>query len=87
VSETTPFVTGSDPQSTFVETPFAIEAADEEDASEAAPQVTSAATMAEILAATPDVPAVTVPELRESELISKDVTLIARGRKKRFRLH
>jgi hypothetical protein len=86
--ETTPLVTGSDPQSAFVETPFVIEEADEEEALESAPQVTSAATMAtEILAATPDVPAMAAPELRESELISKDLTLIARGRKKRFRLH
>jgi hypothetical protein len=48
----------------------------------------SAATMAtEILSASPEIPTVGVPEDLESEIISKDVTLIARGRKKKFRLH
>jgi hypothetical protein len=48
---------------------------------------TSVASMAtEILSATPDIPTVAVPETPESEFISKDVTLIARGRRKRFRL-
>jgi hypothetical protein len=48
----------------------------------------SAASMAtEILSASPDIPTVGVPEDAESEIISKDVTLIARGRKRRFRLH
>jgi hypothetical protein len=51
-------------------------------------QLSSAASMAtEILSATPEVEAVFVSdEDPKSELISKDVTLIARGRKKRFRL-
>ncbi|MGH3185411.1 MAG: hypothetical protein ACRDOE_26385, partial [Streptosporangiaceae bacterium] len=50
--------------------------------------MTSAASMAtEILSASPDIPTVATPEVAEAELISKDVTLIARGRKKRFRLH
>ncbi|HEY5025751.1 MAG TPA: hypothetical protein VII76_12310 [Acidimicrobiales bacterium] len=48
----------------------------------------SAASMAtEILAMAPDVPVAELSARPESELISKDVTLIARGRKKRFRLH
>jgi hypothetical protein len=48
----------------------------------------SAASMAtEILSASPDIPTIGVPEEPESEIISKDVTLIARGRRKRFRLH
>jgi hypothetical protein len=51
--------------------------------------MTSAASMAtEILSASPEV--VTVAEtddVPEAELISKDLTLIARGRKRRFRLH
>jgi len=52
-------------------------------------QLNSVASMAtEILAVAPEASATEVPEeLSESELISKDVTLIARGRKKRFRLH
>lgn len=52
-------------------------------------QLNSVASMAtEILAVAPEASATGVPEeLSESELISKDVTLIARGRKKRFRLH
>jgi hypothetical protein len=48
----------------------------------------SAASMAtEILSASPEIPTVGVPEDLESEIISKDVTLIARGRKRKFRLH
>jgi hypothetical protein len=48
----------------------------------------SAASMAtEILSVSPEASAVDVPGDGESELISKDVTLIARGRRKRFRLH
>jgi len=48
----------------------------------------SAASMAtEILAVAPDTPIITdVSEEPESEIITKDVTLIARGRRKRFRL-
>jgi hypothetical protein len=50
--------------------------------------VTSAASMAtEILSASPEAPAVETPEVADAELISRDLTLIARGRKKRFRLH
>jgi hypothetical protein len=50
--------------------------------------INSPASMAtEILAASPDIPTVGIPEGPEAEIISKDVTLIARGRKKRFRLH
>jgi hypothetical protein len=51
-------------------------------------QLTSAASMAtEILSATPEVEAVAAPEDEtKSEFISQDVTLIARGRRKRFRL-
>jgi hypothetical protein len=50
--------------------------------------VNSAASMAtEILSVAPEVSAVDVPDDVESEIISKDVTLIARGRRKRFRLH
>ena len=42
----------------------------------------------EILAVSPEASATEASEeLSEAELISKDVTLIARGRKKRFRLH
>jgi hypothetical protein len=48
----------------------------------------SAASMAtEILSASPEIPTVGFPEGLESEIISKDVTLIARGRKKKFRFH
>ena len=81
-------VTGAEP--VFAEeplTPF-LHSADE-GATEAPTDgvVTSVASMAtEILSATPDIPTVAVPDMRESELISKDLTLIARGRKKRFRL-
>ncbi|MGA2519739.1 MAG: hypothetical protein ABSG81_02845 [Acidimicrobiales bacterium] len=47
----------------------------------------SVASMAtEILSATPEIPTMAAPEPPASELISKDLTLIARGRKKRFRL-
>ena len=50
--------------------------------------MSSAASMAtEILSAAPDVPGVApVEEANESQIISKDLTLIARGRQKRFRL-
>ncbi len=41
----------------------------------------------EILAVSPEIPMVEAPDETESELITKDVTLIARGRKRRFRLH
>jgi hypothetical protein len=52
------------------------------------PQFSSAASMAtEILAVSPEIPMVEAPDETESELITKDVTLIARGRKRRFRLH
>ncbi len=55
---------------------------------DASNHLNSAASMAtEILSASPEIPTVGIPEDPESELISKDVTLIARGRKKRFRLH
>jgi len=48
---------------------------------------TSVASMAtEILSATPDIPTMAAPEEPESEIISKDVTLIARGRRRKFRL-
>jgi hypothetical protein len=48
----------------------------------------SAASMAtEILSVAPEASVPDVSDGPESELISKDVTLIARGRKKRFRLH
>jgi hypothetical protein len=52
-------------------------------------QLNSVASMAtEILAVSPEASATEASEeLSEAELISKDVTLIARGRKKRFRLH
>ncbi len=47
----------------------------------------SAASMAtEILAVAPDAPIVDASEEPESEIITKDLTLIARGRRKRFRL-
>ncbi len=55
--------------------------------------LTSAASMAtEILSASPEIDDVMQSDTeeadaQESELISKDVTLIARGRRKRFRLH
>jgi hypothetical protein len=52
--------------------------------------LTSAASMAtEILSASPEITTATVvvPEPQEAELISKEVTLIARGRRKKFRLH
>jgi len=55
--------------------------------------LTSAASMAtEILSVSPEIDDVTrsgteESDAQESELISKDVTLIARGRRKRFRLH
>ena len=69
--------------------PFAapIDAEYEEDASTGTPDPHSAASMAtEILSVAPEMPLVAVAEEPESELITKDVTLIARGRKKRFRL-
>ena len=48
----------------------------------------SPASMAtEILSLAPDAAPAEVVEAPHSELISKDVTLIARGRRKRFRLH
>jgi hypothetical protein len=48
---------------------------------------TSVASMAtEILSVTPDIPVMAVPEEPESEIITKDVTLIARGRRRKFRL-
>jgi hypothetical protein len=52
------------------------------------PVFSSAASMAtEILSATPESPFVAAPETSgEPDLISKDLTLIARGRRKRFRL-
>jgi hypothetical protein len=50
-------------------------------------QLASPASMAtEILSAAPEVEATAVPEEPTSDLISQDVTLIARGRRKRFRL-
>ncbi len=56
--------------------------------SDSAHQLNSAASMAtEILSAAPEVVATEAPPDSESELISKDMTLIARGRRKRFRLH
>jgi hypothetical protein len=59
----------------------------EEDDSTGTPDTHSAASMAtEILAVAPETPLAAVAEEPESELITKDVTLIARGRKKRFRL-
>jgi hypothetical protein len=55
---------------------------------DATDHLNSPASMAtEILSAAPDIPTIGIPEEPESELISKDVTLIARGRKRRFRLH
>jgi hypothetical protein len=49
----------------------------------------SAASMAtEILAATPEDPSIDAPkETPASPFISEDMTIIARGRRKRFRLH
>lgn len=56
--------------------------------SDSAHQLNSAASMAtEILSAAPEAVATDAPPDSGSELISKDMTLIARGRKKRFRLH
>ena len=54
----------------------------------AEPLYASAASMAtEILSTAPDTPIVAEPETSpEDELISKDLTLIARGRRRRFRL-
>ena len=55
---------------------------------ESEPVFSSAASMAtEILSATPESPFVAAPETSgEPDLISKDLTLIARSRRKRFRL-
>jgi hypothetical protein len=50
-------------------------------------EVNSAASLAtEILSASPEIAAIAVPEERESVFITQDVTLIARDRRKRFRL-
>jgi hypothetical protein len=71
-----------------VSAPGSIDTVDDLVAEEDSGQMTSAASMAtEILSASPDVPTVATPEVAEAELISKDLTLIARGRKRRFRLH
>jgi len=83
---------GSDPLTEFAHPEFAeAESEADEDVSEAGDQLfTSVASMAtEILSASPEIPTIGVPEETdsESELITKDVTLIARGRRKRFRLH
>jgi hypothetical protein len=79
--DTTSTVNGSQPL-----TPLA-DAADEDGATETSPQFTSTASMAtEILSASPEIPIVDIAETSEAELISKDLTLIARERKKRFRL-
>ena len=81
---------GSDPLTGFARPEFA-EAEAEEDVSGPADQLfTSVASMAtEILSASPEIPTVGIPEESdaESELITKDVTLIAHGRRRRFRLH
>jgi hypothetical protein len=50
------------------------------------PQYSSASMVTEILSAAPEMPIAAVAEDPESELITKDVTLIARGRKRRFHL-
>jgi len=75
---------GSEPLSSFGE--------QEEEEEEAVfvtdvPEFTAASMATEILSASPEIPIMAVPEESETELISKDVTLIARGRRKRFRLH
>jgi hypothetical protein len=86
-------VNGSDPFSAFDdgEAEGDVEAKAEGEAlftTDTPHHLNSAASMAtEILSASPDIPTVGVPEDLESEIISKDVTLIARGRKKKFRLH
>jgi hypothetical protein len=79
---------GSDPSHAVADTA----AEGDEITSDATGLFTSAASMAtEILSATPEVAFADLVEEptgdQEAELISKDVTLIARGRKKRFRLH
>jgi len=73
--------------------PFAasIDAEDEEDTATGTsdPHFSSAASMAtEILSVAPETAVAVVPDDSdpEAELITKDVTLIARGRKKRFRI-
>jgi len=76
-------VNGRDPLPTFDDSE--VEAVFTTDESH---HLNSAASMAtEILSASPDIATVGTAEDPESEIISKDVTLIARGRKKRFRLH
>ena len=71
-----------------IEPPMAFgDAAAEEDVATGTPQFTSTASMAaEVLSVSPEIPILEVPGTSESELISKDLTLIARERKKRFRL-
>jgi hypothetical protein len=68
--------------------PVSAHAGDDESVADESPVFASTASMAtEILSASPEIATVGVPETPESELISKDLTLIARGRRKRFRLH
>ncbi len=76
-------VNGSDPL------PAVAEVEDQDDvATELSGHVSSAASMAtEILSASPEIPTLETSDEREPVFITKDVTLIARGRKKRFRLH
>jgi hypothetical protein len=79
----TPQVNGVDPAPVPAET-----GEDDGDVGELSPVFSSAASMAtEILSASPDTASVATPEDPEQVLISQDVTLIARGRRKRFRLH
>jgi hypothetical protein len=78
----TPQVNGVDPAPVPAET-----GEDDGDVDELSPVFSSAASMAEILSASPDTASVATPEDPEQVLISQDVTLIARGRRKRFRLH
>ncbi len=79
-------INGSD----FLPAPAAPDESDYEPvfADDAGQQFNSAASMAtEILSVAPDAVPAEIAEAPQSELISKDVTLIARGRRKRFRLH
>jgi len=80
--------TASGPETARAESLFTAEPDLSYDEMDESRPVTSAASMAtEILSAAPEVPvAAPAEQANVSEIISKDLTLIARGRKKRFRL-
>jgi hypothetical protein len=57
-----------------------------DDSDPSRPFVSAASMATEILSATPDTPVEASPAVSASELISQDLTLIAKGRRRRFRL-